>query len=603
MELTLQGNHYSEKKILELVEYLQSKTPLKTFTEIAYLVSRLVLVFFEFQFRTIPDKISLVKSYEKLKKKYDLEKNLESNFSVSLESLGMEFEIILEMLLSIIESTKEHNNQELILEALFMGRFESNDMAGMNFAPVEVTNPIATICKQIQFERKIDDSSLFIGDITSGTGKMIDALFSELLKEPAFKRFKIKYFLSDRSSFFLELGKIQFIIKNKYKNGIFHVVNDSITDNIINSYKGKFDIIFTNPQDGNRSYSWNYELKDNFPKSLLTQLGMKNKDSSIDPTEIYFFKNLDLLKEDGILGIILPDSILYSDNFKKSVLQYESIFNCKLKLRSLISLPSRTFSLGGTIIKTSFLLLQKSGIDSLPPYTYYAEANHIGFIKKGNYRVPDPKGNELQYFSDEYLNRKSYYGTWKKIQRFSNLTPIFFQSKKGEFIDRDKLLISDIAEIVKETDRYHRSDNSMVSFHISPEDISPIGIIDLYRARQNSHLTEGWICLPGDVLISPLNSEIWRTTVVPVFLQAKWVCSPQIYVIRIMRKDIDPYNVFLGLLESDLSNQFKNISKNKWDISRFSFSLELKYTIDFGFFKQRRNMMYADMWNEILELT
>ena len=607
------GKDYPERKILELADYMYVNLSLKPISKIIFLVSRILLVLNEFQFKTIPDKGILLRKYDRLCKKYGFEKlGSDYIFSEIIDTLGSDYEKILETTQDIFQIAKQYDTPEAILETLLRGRYEAGEGLGTHLTPEEVVKPIAGICKQIQFERFFEDSTILVGDISAGTGRFIEPLLDELQNEPAFKPFKIKYFLADHSNFTLELGKIHFLLKKKFKSGVFQPVIDSITDNTINSYKGKFDILLTNPPFGNTRYLWNEALSSNFPQAFLSQIGMKKENSSIDPAELFFFKNLELLKVDGLLGIILPDGILYSDKFRKSVTQYESISGYRLSLRALISLPSRTFSLGGTIVKTSCLLLQKTSPETPISHSYYAEARHIGFIKRGNFRVADPEGNDLENFRDEFVNRQSHHGKWKKLQKFSDLSPTYFTRKVRSIADREKVLLGDIAEIAKETDRYHKSEKSLLSFHVSVPDIGPLGIIDLYRARKNSPGTHGWVCLPGDILISCINPQIWRFAVVPVFLQAKWVCSPEIAVLRIMRKDVDPYNVFLALLEADVSNQLNampggtsatNQHAKKEDVLQISISLELGRSIEFTHFRERRNSIYADIWNEILELT
>ena len=104
----------------------------------------------------------------------------------------------------------------------------------------------------------------------------------------------------------------------------------------------------------------------------------------------------------GVLAIVLPDGIIHAGWFKKTLLCYERSRGCRLAVLAIVSLPTATFSLGGTVAKTSFLLVRKSkrvGDGRL----YVAQADHIGFKKRGNRRVADPAGNDLAKILDDYL--------------------------------------------------------------------------------------------------------------------------------------------------------------------------------------------------------
>ena len=114
---------------------------------------------------------------------------------------------------------------------------------------------------------------------------------------------------------------------------------------------------------------------------------------------------------DGVLAIILPDGIIRASWFKETILCYERTRASCLNLLAIVSLPTVTFSLGGTVAKTSFVLLRKSqGADDVR--LYVVQASHIGFKKRGNRRATDPAGNDLVTIQDDYLHGRECKGRW-----------------------------------------------------------------------------------------------------------------------------------------------------------------------------------------------
>ena len=128
---------------------------------------------------------------------------------------------------------------------------------------------------------------------------------------------------------------------------------------------GKYSIILTNPPFG-------ATVNDD---SILSQhvLGRRRKNQK---TEILFIERcINLLKDHGKMGIVLPDSI-----FTNLTLEYVRKFILeKTKILAIISLPSHAFVPSGAGVKSSLLFLEKTSGGGKDQLMFKAIANHIGF--------------------------------------------------------------------------------------------------------------------------------------------------------------------------------------------------------------------------------
>lgn len=109
----------------------------------------------------------------------------------------------------------------------------------------------------------------------------------------------------------------------------------------------KFTVVLTNPPFG---FSVERKKKDYFEDYDLAE-GKNNLSSQI----MFIERSYKLLSENGILGIVVPDSITTN-----STTQYvrDYIFS-KFQILAVISLPKQTFMPSGTGVKTSLLFLRK----------------------------------------------------------------------------------------------------------------------------------------------------------------------------------------------------------------------------------------------------
>lgn len=195
-------------------------------------------------------------------------------------------------------------------------------------------------------------------------------------------------------------------------------VQDSVTDEVIDRYDEKFDLLMTNPPFGKGKYDdpnglermrrgklslgWSWAPGKPDKKKALTKA---------DPAALFIDRNLQLLKPGGKLLIVVPDGLLsnagdrYIREYLMGVKDPETgqFHGGKAIVKAVVSLPTQTFAISGTGAKTSFLYLQKKRHPAEPQGPIFmAVAEHVGYIKKGNTEVVDPAGNDLLAIADAY---------------------------------------------------------------------------------------------------------------------------------------------------------------------------------------------------------
>lgn len=190
---------------------------------------------------------------------------------------------------------------------------------------------------------------------------------------------KKSIFGTDANPRMARVSKMNMIMHGDGHNGIHH--NDGLL-NVNGIFRGRFDVIFTNPPFGTtlsqtsptvelddkytntekiefyKSIYPNYEeemkqVTDNFGKPIR---GLFEVGKSAGQTEVLFIERcLDLLRDGGRMGIVLPEGVLNSSNLQNA----REFFESRAKILLIVSLPQEIFISSGATVKTSLVFLKK----------------------------------------------------------------------------------------------------------------------------------------------------------------------------------------------------------------------------------------------------
>jgi type I restriction enzyme M protein len=190
---------------------------------------------------------------------------------------------------------------------------------------------------------------------------------------------KKSIFGTDANPRMARVSKMNMIMHGDGHNGIHH--NDGLL-NVNGIFRGRFDVIFTNPPFGTTlsQTSPTVELDDKytniekieFYKSLYPHYeeemeqvtknfgkpirGLFEVGKSAGQTEVLFIERcLDLLRDGGRMGIVLPEGVLNSSNLQFA----REFFESRAKILLIVSLPQEIFISSGATVKTSLVFLKK----------------------------------------------------------------------------------------------------------------------------------------------------------------------------------------------------------------------------------------------------
>ena len=345
--------------------------------------------------------------------------------------------------------------------------------------------------------------------------------------------------------------------------------NSIVGDSSINDYLGKVDLIFTNPPFG-AEYGVDQLNLCEYPILNSIEVSTTNIDSEL----LMLDKSIALLKENGYLAIVLPDSVFASKGtnslYRDAILQ-------QVYIRGVIELPSVTFAQAGTRTNTCILYLQKKKAVN-KDRMFMALCQDLGYIVKEKMGVPVKisKGkNEMldiaKALTEKRTDKKIILQNPSVTQITSlDLTeniikPSFYAAERFVTVDnitkgiRDGYAIkklSDIAEFVTTSRKGFMVSESIK--HISVLHVNSNSTINFNEVEQFVPVSKGRKVEAGDLIFSKLNPRIPRMAVVPK-KEYDLVCSNEFEIIR-PTGDIDAYMLCFLLKTSNVMVQIESMT-------------------------------------------
>ena len=316
--------------------------------------------------------------------------------------------------------------------------------------------------------------------------------------------------------------------------------NSIVGDSSINDYLGKVDLIFTNPPFG-AEYGVDQLNLCEYPILNSIEISTTNIDSEL----LMLDKSIALLKENGYLAIVLPDSVFASKGtnslYRDAILQ-------QVYIRGVIELPSVTFAQAGTRTNTCILYLpvkiSKGKNEMLDIAKALTEKRTDKKIILQNPSVTQITSLDLT----ENIIKPSFYAA----ERFVTVDNITKGIRDGYAIKK----LSDIAEFVTTSRKGFMVSESIK--HISVLHVNSNSTINFNEVEQFVPVSKGRKVEAGDLIFSKLNPRIPRMAVVPK-KEYDLVCSNEFEIIRPMG-DIDAYMLCFLLKTSNVMVQIESMT-------------------------------------------
>jgi type I restriction-modification system DNA methylase subunit len=363
----------------------------------------------------------------------------------------------------------------------------------------------------------------------------------------------------------VRFAKINMMLFNNH-NHLITNGNSLAGVSAIDDYKGKVDLILTNPPFGAKFTSDELKpnAKNNYP--ILHDLILKNG-SNFSSEILFVDRCISLLKPNGKLLAVLPDSVISSAGLN-STLRHRLINTRGINIRGIIELPAVTFAQAGTRTKTSILYLEKVAEAPTKKLVFIGQSEQIGFevsTKKGaTVKVESGENDLLKIFETYKNNNYSGNAIEQKVLNESpscvlikpdflkenSWTPSHYNARKLTAVKKFKKNDGDV-ELVKLNEIADFLTNARKKEYIpnGSKCISILHILNDDNLNYEELLTyepkyQGTVCRPGDLLFSKINPRILRVLVVPE-LGFSLTCSSEF---EILNSNIEISNYGLKLL-------------------------------------------------------
>lgn len=361
-------------------------------------------------------------------------------------------------------------------------------------------------------------------------------------------------------------------------------VNDS---NLDVSNEG-YDVVLTNPPFGKKIISTNKEIQKTYELGYIWKLDKITKryikttklQKSVPPQVLFVEKCIKLLKDNGRLGIVLPESLLTSSGYSY-VVQYIHD-NCNLD--AVMGMPEdffKTSGKGGTHTKACLVVMHKRA-DKVSKRSdddfFMAEANWCGHDSRGRQieydDLPIIRENYLSYAQNKLKNKTLLgYIVNRKQLNDNILSPRYYNpeifnlmdklSNTHDIVSMGKLLLDGVIE-VKTGDEIGKlaygtgnipfvrtSDISSWEVKLDPKHGVSEAIFEQYRYKQNVQ--------PNDILMVKDGTYLIGTCAILTEHDANIIYQSHLYKIRVLKPEIISPFLLLAILSSQpIKDQIKS---------------------------------------------
>jgi N-6 DNA Methylase len=438
-------------------------------------------------------------------------------------------------------------------DVFLRGRYDHAGGLATHLTPHTVVTHLARLCLHDLDLRSASQTGPVLGDPCCGTGRFLLGALRELsmkleeldptdpdriARERVLRQLRREGLLgADQSASSIAKARVNLLL-----HGIAHpfvfTVEDSITSPSLDPLVGKLKLILTNPPFGDGKYDDPQGIERT--ARLLSRCKGRAR---IDPALAFVVRCLDLLAPGGRLGIILPDGLVDGPVLKRALINSEATAVREASIEANISLPTVTFSLAGTVARTSAVVIRK---DSAARSTVFlARADHVGYLKQAGAAVDDPDGDDLPTIVADGIEK----WTDRQVIAEAERTGVSFISERPitAFVARQGLASVDPARVdpaalaasvhlrgsggLRFSEILHpvrrRGSRSLPdTAFVSVLHVDDHGTVRWHEAVDYRPSTPGQVAYAGEILVSLLNPSKLRACVVPD-VHGKVLCSSE----------------------------------------------------------------------------
>jgi hypothetical protein len=430
--------------------------------------------------------------------------------------------------------------------------FRSNIEDAQYLTPSEVVDFMVSLAiEELRASGRLElDQPLLVADPCSGVASFLTAFSASYAALDCVKP-ELLIVAQDKVERMVRLSTINLAL-HKSSRYTASIGNSIFAGSPLDSNNGSVDLVLTNPPFGARFSQADIHREGGLNLPFFSS-PIQLRGPIVDSELLFIDRDLHLLREGGLLAIIVPDSVI-SAKGTPALLRHH-LKHC-VEVRAVIELPSVTFAQAGTRTKTAVVLLRKQKHTS-------ASASVVARCKSLGFEVSSRKGvlvktscgeNDLPVLLDAYKklsrNRSSCIEDSLEIasvrqEKLRDVwTPGHYISSPDSGDGHSQILLSDAVTFVG--DARKRRPHAPGDTYISVLHILGDGLLDLQSSYSYAPKTPGVPVKPGEILFSRINPRIPRVLVVPK-LEGEILCSTEFEVMK-AKPGYDPYLVCFLLL-------------------------------------------------------
>ena len=456
--------------------------------------------------------------------------------------------------------------------------FRSNIEDAQYMTPPEVVDFMAdTVLHDAGIEdQKARDrgSHWTVLDPSCGVGSFLAALYDRARHSNWLHTDHLRLFGQDKVERMVRLSTINLELFDVEEHRIT-LGNSLEVGSPIDQLNGVVDIILTNPPFGARFEQQHVANSCRHNTPFFSSL--RQTPRTINSELLFIDRNMRLLREGGLLLIVVPDSVISAKGISALLRRYLAE---TATLRAIIELPSVTFAQAGTRTKTAILYLQK-GRSKKTTHPFLAVSKDLGFrvsSRKGVQIKVSEGENELPLVRNAYcaktrqpLTHKTHIlrtdpscvivpesdifrGSWTPSHYSSaRLEMIQAVSESKEFEPASLAELVDFCSNSRRPEVWRQGWAFISILHILGE-----GFVDIGGVLSYSPKTPGIPVESGDLLISRINPRIPRVCVTPD-LGVATLCSSEFEVMR-TKGGLDVYTLAYLLQTEVAQSQIRSLT-------------------------------------------